>query len=45
MPKKREEDELEWESRKDAILALYLHQDRPLSEVMQAMADQGFRRT
>jgi hypothetical protein len=45
MPKRLEEDELEWELRKDAIVALYLHQDRPLNEVMQALADQGFSRT
>jgi hypothetical protein len=40
-----EEDEAEWESRREAILNLYLHQDRPLHDVIQMLADQGFQRT
>ncbi|CAN9461106.1 unnamed protein product [Alternaria alternata] len=45
MPKRMEEDEAEWESRREAILNLYLHQDRPLHDVIQMLADQGFQRT
>jgi hypothetical protein len=45
MPKRSEEDESEWTIRKDDILNLYIEQDRPLSEVIRVMANQGFVKT
>jgi hypothetical protein len=45
MPKRQGEEESEWISRKEEILALYVEQDKPLSEVIHAMAKQGFIRT
>jgi hypothetical protein len=35
----------EWKSAKDAILDLYIKQDKPLPEVMDAMKAQGFNKT
>lgn len=45
MPKRSEEDESEWAMRKDDILKLYVEQNKPLSEVIRAMAKQGFTGT
>jgi len=45
MPKRQEEEEAEWTSRKEDILALYIEQDKPLSDVIHVMASQGFTRT
>ncbi|KAB2101870.1 hypothetical protein AG0111_0g9723 [Alternaria gaisen] len=45
MPKIPEGDESEWTIRKNDILDLYVEQDRPLSEVIRVMANQGFTRT
>ncbi|KAH6862579.1 hypothetical protein B0T12DRAFT_100025 [Alternaria alternata] len=45
MPKRSEGDESEWTIRKSDILDLYVEQDRPLSEVIRVMANQGFIRT
>ena len=45
MPKRQEEEEAEWMSRKEDILALYVEQDKSLSDVIHVMASQGFTRT
>jgi hypothetical protein len=42
---KRQAEEDEWDLHKDAILDLYINQDKPLKEVMVAMATQGLKRT
>jgi hypothetical protein len=36
---------LEWESAKATILDLYINEDKPLPEVMNAMKAQGFNKT
>jgi len=45
MPRRFEADQSEWNLRKEDILKLYVEQNEPLSEVMRAMAKQGFTRT
>jgi hypothetical protein len=44
MPKRRALED-EWELHKDAIVNLYIDQSKSLREVIDSMADQGFRRT
>jgi hypothetical protein len=44
MPKRLALDD-EWDLRKDVIVDLYVSQSKSLSEVMTAMAAQGFKRT
>jgi hypothetical protein len=42
---KKNRNDAEWDSVWDVIFNLYVEQDKPLSEVMQAMEAQGFSRT
>jgi hypothetical protein len=43
--KTKKTNDAEWDSVWNAILSLYVEQDKPLSDVMQAMEAQGFSRT
>ncbi|KAH7377280.1 ankyrin repeat-containing domain protein [Pyrenochaeta sp. MPI-SDFR-AT-0127] len=45
MPNRESKDEYEWELHKNAILHCYIDEHKPLSDVIQTMAMQGFSRT
>ncbi|KAF2035496.1 hypothetical protein EK21DRAFT_84553 [Setomelanomma holmii] len=45
MPKRKVDEEAEWGRHKSTIVHLYVREDRPLTEVIQTMAEQGFKRT
>lgn len=45
MPKRKLEDSSEWSEHKDAILELYMTDDKSLKNVIELMACRGFKRT